>query len=133
MNLNRWKGESVSLILARIALAFSWIYQGAVPKLACMSIGEIELVGFVIKTYELACTMVVWMGYGEILFGAVLLFTRQRWVFMMNSVFLTLLVVYVAVADPGLLVLPFNPLTLNVALVALSAVAFLELKKSMTL
>jgi len=31
------------LMISRVALAFSWIYQGAVPKLVCRSSGEIAI------------------------------------------------------------------------------------------
>lgn len=118
------------LLLCRIALAFSWIYQGAVPKIACMSKGEIDLLGHVIPVYQWACEAVLWMGIAEILFGVFLLVTPWRLVFWLNVVALIGLLGFVALFEPTMFTLPFNPLTLNVALIALSVIAAGELKKS---
>ncbi|MBF0586164.1 DoxX-like family protein [Prosthecochloris sp. N3] len=124
-----YRGESPVLLVSRFALAFSWIYQGAVPKIACQSPGEIELIGHVLTVYEFACQAVTFMGYAEILFGVVLLLTRRGWVFILNSVILLSLLLYVAVFQPDLFALPFNPLTLNTALIGLSVIAFHELQQ----
>ncbi|MBM3422109.1 MAG: DoxX-like family protein [Chlorobi bacterium] len=118
-----------ALLISRMALSFSWIYQGAVPKLACRSSGEIDLLGHVIPVYEWACMAVGWMGAGEIIFGLILLFTRRIWVYRFNIVALTALLVYVLIFEPDLFTEPFNPLTLNVSLIGLSLIAILELKK----
>lgn len=118
-----------ALLISRMALAFSWIYQGAVPKLVCRSSGETDLLGHVIPVYEWACMAVSWMGAGEIVFGVILLFTRRMWVFRLNVVALAALLVYVLVFEPYLFTEPFNPLTLNVSLIGLSLIAILELKK----
>ncbi|ACF45992.1 MAG: DoxX-like family protein [Prosthecochloris sp.] len=129
---NLWRDESLVLIIARLALAFSWIYQGAVPKIACQSPGEIELIGHVIKVYEIACQLVTSMGYGEIVFGIFLLFTRRSWLFIANILILSLLLGYVALFQADLFTLPFNPLTLNLALIGLSLIAFLEMKNKLS-
>ncbi|MBO8092195.1 MAG: DoxX-like family protein [Prosthecochloris sp.] len=130
MRKKLFAGETPALLIARVSLGFSWIYQGAVPKIACQSPGEIELIGHVIGIYEYACRFVTVMGYAEIVFGIVLLFTRWVWVFVANSAALLMLLVYVAVFQSDLFTLPFNPLTLNIALIGLSCIAFLELKKT---
>lgn len=127
--MNRLKENTPALAVSRVVLAFSWIYQGAVPKIACQSPGEIELLGHVVRTYELACSLVTWMGYGEILFGIVLLFTFRSWVFLLNIIALLILLLYVAVFQPGLFILPFNPLTFNVSLIGVSLIAYMELAK----
>lgn len=115
------------LLLSRFILAFSWIYQGAVPKLICRNPVEIELLRHVFVHEELACLLVVWMGYGEIVFGFLLLFTRQGWLFLLNIAGLLILLAYVAVFQPALLTLPFNPVILNVSLVGVSLIAYIEL------
>lgn len=125
-----FKDNTPALLIARFVLAFSWIYQGAVPKVICRSPEEIELLEHVIKSNELACTMVVWMGYGEIVFGTVLLFTGRSWVFLLNVFALLILLVYVAVFQPDLFTLPFNPLILNVSLIGISLIAYSELRKN---
>ncbi|WP_294346106.1 DoxX-like family protein [Prosthecochloris sp.] len=128
--MNRFKENSPVLVTARLVLAFSWIYQGAVPKLICRSPGEIELLEHVIKVNELACTLIVWMGYGEVLFGFLLLFTSRSWVFLLNILALVILLGYVAVFQPELFTLPFNPLILNVSLIGMSLIAYGELRKN---
>ena len=116
------------LLVCRVALAFSWIYQGAIPKVVCKSPGEVNLIAPVAPAYRIACTLITWMGYGEIVFGLVLLFAGA-WAFGFNVAVLLALLGWVAVVDPSMFTLPFNPLTLNVSLIALSLVALYELKR----
>ncbi|MGB7511634.1 MAG: DoxX-like family protein [Pelodictyon phaeoclathratiforme] len=121
--------QTPSLLICRLALAFSWVYQGAVPKIACQSKGEIDLLGHLIPVYQWACEAVFWIGAAEILFGLFLLVARSQWVFLLNIAALTGLLLFVALFEPELFTLPFNPLTLNFSLLALSAISLLELKK----
>jgi uncharacterized membrane protein YphA (DoxX/SURF4 family) len=118
-----------SLLICRLVLAFSWIYQGVVPKIVCKSPGEIQLLQPFIPVYQVACTYVNVIGIGEILFGLLLLVVRKSWVFLFNVAVLVVLLAYVALIEPVMLTLPFNPFTLNIALIGLSLIAFLELEK----
>lgn len=120
------------LLMCRAALSFSWIYQGVVPKILYCSTGETELLGHLIPVYQWVCIAIVWMGAAEIAFGVLLLIATKSWVFWLNVVALSGLLLFVALFEPGMLTLPFNPLTLNIALIALSAIAVMELKKSNT-
>ncbi len=129
MPMKLFANDSGALLISRIVLAFSWIYQGAVPKLICMNPGEIELLQHVVVSGELACTLVMWMGYGEIAFGAFLFFTRNAWFFILNIAALLMLLFYVAIFQTDLLVLPFNPVILNLSLCGLSLIAIIELRK----
>lgn len=124
-----FSNESPVLLICRIALAFSWIYQGAVPKIVCQSSGEILLLGHLIPVYQWVCMAVTWIGVGEILFGLLILVARWGWVFWLNMLTLCGLLFYVALFEPVMFTLPFNPLTLNVSLIALSLIAVMELKK----
>ncbi|NTU68283.1 MAG: hypothetical protein HGB02_05300 [Chlorobiaceae bacterium] len=120
--------QSPVLLVCRLALAFSWIYQGAVPKIVCKSPGEVGLIAPIAPAYRIACTLITWMGYGEIVFGLLLL-VAGRWLFGLNVAVLLLLLGWVAVVDPGMFTLPFNPLTLNVSLIGLSLIALYELNR----
>lgn|GEM_PF-101347 len=122
--------QSPTLLLCRAALAFSWIYQGAVPKLVCQSRGEVDLLGHVIPVYQWVCEAILWIGAGEILFGLLLFFAVWSWVFWLNIVTLIGLLLFVALFEPAMYTLPFNPLTLNLSLMALSLVAIIEIKKN---
>ncbi|MEI8033572.1 MAG: DoxX-like family protein [Chlorobiaceae bacterium] len=129
LQMRFFSGQSRVLLLCRILLALSWIYQGAVPKIVCRSSGEIELIGHVIPLYQWACMAVTWMGVAEIGFGLLILVSRGGWVFWCNIVTLTGLLLYVALFEPAMFALPFNPLTLNLSLITLSVIALLELGK----
>ncbi|TCD48431.1 DoxX-like family protein [Chlorobium sp. N1] len=130
-SLSAWfRSQGAVLMLCRAALAFSWIYQGAVPKLVCMSSGELELLGHLIPVYRWACIAVSWMGVGEILFGFWLFVTSRPLLFRLNIAALLLLLLFVALFEPQMLLEPFNPFTLNAALVALSAIAVIELQNT---
>ncbi len=121
--------DSPVLLIARFVLAFSWIYQGAVPKLIFRNPVEIELLRHSIANEELAGALIVFMGYGEILFGIMLLFTNRAWIFMLNFPALLSLLLYVGIFQPDLLTLPFNPMIMNISLIGMSLVAYLELRK----
>ena len=128
--MNLFSRQAPTLLICRIVLAFAWIYQGLVPKIVCKSPGEVSLLAPVAPVFQIACTLITYMGYGEIVFGLAILVLAKRWMFQLNIVALVLLSVYVAVVEPGMFTLPFNPLTLNAALVALSLIALQELNKN---
>jgi hypothetical protein len=121
--------QTPTLLLCRIALAFSWIYQGAVPKIVCQSRGEIDLLGHLIPVYQWVCEAVFWIGTGEIAFGFLLLIAAWSWLFWLNIVALTGLLLFVLLFEPAMFTLPFNPLTLNMSLIALSVIALIEMNK----
>ena len=125
-----FSNQTPVLLLCRAALAFSWVYQGAVPKIVCQSRGETDLLSHIVPVYQWACLAVTWIGAAEILFGLFLLASMWIWVFWVNVAALTGLLVFVVLFEPGMFTLPFNPLTLNISLIALSVIAVLELKKS---
>ncbi|HWR01867.1 MAG TPA: DoxX-like family protein [Chlorobaculum sp.] len=128
--MNPFSRQAPALFICRIVLAFAWIYQGLVPKLVCKSPGEVSLLAPVAPVFQLACTLITYMGYGEIVFGLAILVLAKRWMFQLNIVALVVLSVYVAIVEPVMFTLPFNPLTLNAALVALSLIALQELNKN---
>jgi hypothetical protein len=124
-----FSNQTPALLLCRIALAFSWIYQGAVPKIVCQSRGEIDLLGHLIPVYQWVCEAVFWIGTGEILFGLLLLIATWIWLFWLNIVALIGLLFFVLLFEPAMFTLPFNPLTLNMSLIALSVIALIEMNK----
>ena len=63
-------------------------------------------------------------GGGEVLLGLlILLLRRQRWPLWAAMAALMLLLVDVAIFAPGLLTQAFNPLSLNLAAIALCTIA----------
>jgi uncharacterized membrane protein YphA (DoxX/SURF4 family) len=124
--MNLFATQSPVLLVSRIALAFVWIYQGIVPKLVCQSPVELGLLSHLGPLYGFLCSV---MGYGEMLFGLLLLLTPWRWPFILNILAMVGLFGYVSFTEPGLLVQPFNPVTLNVALIALSIASLSSMGK----
>jgi hypothetical protein len=124
--MNLFASQSPVLLVSRFALAFVWIYQGIVPKLVCQSPVELELLSHLGPLYGFLCSV---MGYGEMLFGLLLLLSPWRWPFVLNILAMAGLFVYVSLTEPALLVQPFNPVTLNVALIALSIASLSSMGK----
>lgn len=125
--------QTPTLLICRVVLAFSWIYQGVVPKIVCQSRGEIDLLGHLIPVYQWVCEALFWIGAGEILFGLLLLVAVWKWAFWLNMIALTGLLMYVLLFEPAMFTLPFNPLTLNMSLLALSVIAIIEMNKNTNL
>ena len=96
-----FSSQTPVLLICRAALAFSWIYQGAVPKIACQSSGETELLGHIIPLYQWVCEAVFWIGVAEILFGLLLLVAFRAWVFWLNIVALNGLLLFSSPLEPG--------------------------------
>ncbi len=118
--------QSLVLLVSRIALAFVWIYQGVVPKLVCPSPVELELLAHLGPLYGFMCSV---MGYGEMVFGLLLLLTPWRWPFLLNIAAMLSLLGFVSLHEPHLLVEAFNPVTLNVTVIALSLIVYREMGK----
>lgn len=111
---------------ARITVAFIWLYHGLVPKLLFRHADELALLTAGGLSAEAAGTVVTATGWAEILFAAAVLATwRFRAVMLVNIALMVPASVVVAVNAPHYLAAAFNPVSLNAAVVALSAIAFL--------
>ncbi|BCJ06367.1 MULTISPECIES: DoxX-like family protein [unclassified Pseudomonas] len=110
--------------LARASLAFVFAYHGLVPKLIILSPGEQVL----LQAHGLAHA--TWLsqaaGVAELALAALLLVQRLAWPLLVGAAVLLGLLVDVAVMQPSMLVDAFNPVSLNVAGMALCAVAWLS-------
>lgn len=110
--------------LARASLAFMFAYHGLVPKLIILSPGEQLL----LQAHGLAHA--TWLsqaaGVAELALAALLLVQRLAWPLLVGAAVLLGLLVDVAVMQPSMLVDAFNPVSLNVAGMALCAVAWLS-------
>lgn len=110
-----------------ITLAFVWIYHGIVPKLLYPGAGELDLLqsaGAGLGHGRLVLTL---LGVGEALFGvATLRWWRQAWPFLATLLALPPLTFGALAGDGAAFVRPFNPITLNLALMALAAIVLLS-------
>ena len=107
-------------LLARLTLAAIFIYHGLVPKLLVLSPTELRM----IDAHGLPHDMAALAGAAEILLGlALALLRKQRWPLWTALLALGALLVDVALFTPDLLLEAFNPLTTNLAAMALCVIA----------
>ena len=111
--------------IARITVAFIWIWHGLVPKLIANDPVEASPLLAMGLDDETAWSIVTATGVGEILFGLlILILWRQRWPLLLTIAAMAGLLVGVFFTSASLLLGAFNPLTINLAVMALSAIAW---------
>src|SRR5687767_3627270 len=87
--------------LAVAAIAFTWIYHGAVPKLWKRQADEVAILVRLGVESELVPIALVAIGGAEVLFGlAVLAFSSHAWPFRTTIAFAALSLVGIAVVAP---------------------------------
>jgi uncharacterized membrane protein YphA (DoxX/SURF4 family) len=112
---------SVVHAVARVTVAFVWIWHGLVPKLIFQHADERAM----LSAAAVPLTWLAWLGAGEIVLGLLVLVTwnmRVGWV--VNALLMVLATVAVALKSPEYFRAAFNPMTLNAAMVALSIVGW---------
>jgi DoxX-like family len=116
--------RSVIHAIARLALAFVWLYEGLVPKLIFRHRDEIAMLRSLGLSESSAGKVCAGVGWAEVALGlALLLAWRSRWPLWVTVVAMPLAAIGVALRSPQYLVAAFNPIALNVAVFALAAVA----------
>lgn len=108
---------------ARGALALVFAWHGLVPKILFLSPGEVQM----IQAHGLAEPRWLAMGFGVLEVGIALWLISgiaRRASLLLCAAMLLGLLVDVAVVLPGLLVQAFNPVSLNLACLALCAVVW---------
>lgn len=102
--------------IARLALAFVFIYQGSVPKLLAHDADELSMLSSMGVPPHLLSVAVSLFGVAEILLGVCLLaFWRSRWPLVATLALMALATLTVIFIAPGYLSAAFNPISLNVA------------------
>lgn len=115
--------------LARLTLATVFIWHGLVPKILWLSPDEVAMIAVHgLPDYPLFAPSLIAAvgGAAEVLLGVALLaMWRQRWPLLLASAVLLALLLDVVLLSPHLLIQAFNPLSTNLAALALCAVAWL--------
>jgi hypothetical protein len=112
--------------VARSTLAFIWFYHGLIPKLLRRDAIELDLLSRIGTSASRLMTAITFAGWGEIAFALLLIVLwRHRWPLWLTLAFMLVGVAVVAARAPAYLGAAFNPLTLNLALAALSAVGLI--------
>lgn len=110
--------------IARIALALVFIWHGLVPKILWLSPDELAMIqahDFPLPAHWVARLA----GVGEILLGLLLMSSRWRWPVWLAAGLLFVLLLDVALFSPHLLLQAFNPVSTNLAALALCVVIHL--------
>jgi hypothetical protein len=118
--------RSIIHLITRIALAFVWLYQGAIPKLFTQHADELTMlqqVGVSVGNSTLVLQVSGWM---EVAFGLVMIFWfHQRWHFLLTLILILGATIGVAIYSPQFLGATFNPISLNVLMIALALIGSL--------
>jgi hypothetical protein len=118
--------QSIVHLLARLNVAFIWLWHGLVPKLIFMHPDEVSPLMAAEFSAESARLQVIAAGWVEIAIGLiVLLWWRARWPLWLTVVLMPIALVGVALTVPALLQAAFNPVTLNVSMFILATIALL--------
>lgn len=112
--------------LSAVASAFIWFYQGLVPKLLGPHIDELAMsAAFGIPAeWQIPVSRVA--GIGEMALAVCIVAARRHlWPHVLSALGAVVFLVFAAVFAPWFLGAAFNPVAMNSALFALSAVAIL--------
>lgn len=112
-----------NILIARTTLGFIFLYHGLVPKLLLLSDTEIQMIeahGLYLPYEKIALLG----GVAEIILGLVIVFLRSKtWPILVALISLILLLADVALFSPQLLIEAFNPVTTNIAAIALCLIS----------
>lgn len=116
--------RSVVHALARLGLATAWVYQGLVPKLLYPGSGELAILRNTRLAPGREAQVLRAAGLSEVIMGSAFLgLPRTRALFPLNALLLLGLGAG-AVRTPVLFRMPFNPISLTAAMLALSTVGY---------
>lgn len=109
--------------VARLGIAFTWLWQGLVPKLMFPSLDEKAM----IAAAGLRLSLLPVIGIAELAFAAAtLLCWRWRSFFVANAALMAGALLAVGLRSPSYLLAAFNPVTLNLGMILLSIVGYLS-------
>lgn len=111
--------------IARVCVAFIWIWHGLIPKLLFRDAGELTM----LREAHIPLHWVAAIGIAEIALGLVVLLTwNRRAALVVSAVLMVVATLGVALHSPEYLSAAFNPVTLNLAVAALCVVALIALR-----
>ena len=115
--------------ICRLTIAFVWFYHGLVPKLLGPAADELTMDHALGLSDKAAVQLAYAAGVCEIAFALMILYCRHRkWPLWLTIAAMIGLLAYAAWASPSLLAGAFNPVTTNVCVIALAAVALLLMR-----
>ncbi|MDM5193083.1 DoxX-like family protein [Bacillus hominis] len=129
------KGLHPSLLIKRtitywlvcFLFAFVWLYQGIVPKIIFAHPEEVEMLSMLIGSNENSMFALKIIGLLEVFFGVVwILPLPKRKLFLMHIILLLVLTLAAGFTNIISFTEPFNPITLNVLLMGVSIVGYIN-------
>ncbi|MBE7103335.1 hypothetical protein FT637_09780 [Bacillus cereus] len=129
------KGLHPSLLIRRtmtywlvcFLLAFVWIYQGIVPKIIFSHPEEVKMLSVLIGSHESSVFILKIIGVLESVFGVIwLLPLPKRKLFIVHIFMLIVLTIAAGFTNIASFTGPFNPITLNLLLIGLSIVGYIN-------
>jgi hypothetical protein len=109
--------------VARLGIAFIWMWQGLVPKLLFASADEKAM----IAGAGLPLSLLPVIGVLELVFSiAILGLWRWRSLFLWNILLMTVALIAVALQSPAYFAAAFNPVSLNIGMISLSIAGYLS-------
>ncbi|WP_432360018.1 DoxX-like family protein [Sporosarcina sp. UB5] len=134
--LKRWleKGESPRSQYFRffttyglaILFAFIWIYHGLIPKIIGNHLEERRMLASAFPLDDSKLTaMMIGIGIAEVLFGILLLvYQKKKHLFALQLAIFPMLTIAAIITAPEAAIHPFNPVTFNLSLIALSLIGY---------
>lgn len=115
--------KAISHYVSRLSISLIWLYQGLVPKLIFKDSGELAILkgsGLLNGCEENILTII---GIAEIIFGLIIIFKgNNKNIHYLNIFALLFLLTGAIISQPQILVAPFNPITLTIAMISLSII-----------
>ncbi|GAB6615008.1 MULTISPECIES: DoxX-like family protein [Bacillus] len=119
--------RTITYWLVCFLFAFVWMYQGIVPKLVFTHSEEVKMLSVMIGSTEHSIFVLKIIGLLEIIFGVIwLLPFQKRKVFIVHIFMLIALTIAAGFTNIVSFTEPFNPITLNVLLMGLSIVGYIN-------
>ncbi|MEK7017135.1 DoxX-like family protein [Bacillus sp. FSL R9-9410] len=107
--------------------AFVWLYQGIVPKVIFTHPEEVKMLSALIRSNESSIFILKIVGFLEIICGVMwLLPFQKRKLFILHIILLIVLTLAAGSTNIASFTQPFNPITLNLLLIGLSMVGYMN-------
>ena len=118
--------QSLIHACCRMAVAFTWLYQGIVPKLIARHSDELRMLYDVGISSTTAPSLLFLFGWAEVAIGlSVLIFHQRRWPLLLTIVLMLLATIAVSLRSQHYLAAAFNPVSLNFLLATLSLIGLM--------
>ncbi|PEX87295.1 DoxX-like family protein [Bacillus cereus] len=119
--------KTITYWLVCFLFAFVWLYQGIVPKIIFAHPEEVKMLSMLIDSTENSMLALKIIGLLEVFFGVIWIFPLpKRKLFLLHIILLLVLTLAAGFTNIASFTEPFNPITLNLLLIGLSFVGYMN-------